>query len=211
MKRGSNNFMKIVKQSRVTRKFKGLRGLDAQAMDCADNLEQRLDLIENSVGELDGVENLVDKLRVISGEMRRLCGTGARCSEFLWQLLNTFAKNEERDTTKEQEVELSACVESLNQTLSLLSDLEIVCNSSVDRLLSCGLLQNSIEKESVSADISNIGILYSQTMVLIVRTLGIARRFMNLNLETNDFWTDIQSRICMVEGKLHAIQSSNNI
>ncbi|CUS20875.1 LAQU0S02e00364g1_1 [Lachancea quebecensis] len=180
-------------------------------MDCTVKLEQRVSLIENITGELDGVENLLDKLRVISGEMRRLCGIGARCSGFLWQLLNTFAKNDERLSNKDQEVKLSACVDLLDQTLSQMSDLELVYSSNVDRLLSCGLLDTPLKQEPVSADLSNISALYSQTMTLIVRTLSVARRFMDLNLEANNFWTHVQSRIYVMEGRMNSIQHSRTI
>lgn len=180
-------------------------------MECLQELDKRLTDVLKRIGDTTGAENLVVKSYVLCKELQSLYGAGVICTESFWHLWEVYSQTEGRDSCREQEVKLMACIDSFELILAELRAFELVYKEDVDSALSCGLIDTDAEHQVVSANISRIPALFSGISVLIAKSIGLSRRFLDLNNQKNEFWSSVEIRLRDLQHKIYTVEDSLTI
>ncbi|CEP65073.1 Ldb18p LALA0_S21e00232g [Lachancea lanzarotensis] len=175
-------------------------------------LQERLDRIEQITGYLEDGESetVLKKLQALSNEVRRMCGDGTTCSRMVWRLLEKYGGNGNVQMSQTEKTELETCQESLAEILRQLQELELwYRDEDLDHVLSCGIIDSSVASGSIK--LSTLPLQFVQVSQLIVGTMSLLQRFVDLNVRSNNFWNDTERRVRSLEFKIRAQEESRMI
>ncbi|SCV05085.1 LANO_0G18140g1_1 [Lachancea nothofagi CBS 11611] len=179
-------------------------------MESLDRLKERLWVVENRIGDAEYSESLLTKVDTLSRELRHLYRDGVECSKTFWRLLDVFIETNGVEASANEQTTLETCLGSLDEIMQQLGHLEMwYREEDLDHVLSCGVVR--VPSGAAQAQISKLPLLFAQVSELIVGTMMLLQRFMNLNVEDNKFWNCTEQKVRFLERKLKALEESKVI
>ena len=156
--------------------------------DTIESFESRLQRLEDALGDAGGVD-LYGLVSLLSFEVRSMFYQGQDYSEQLMGLLDGFSGNETVDEFEKKSRVLMSCYDGLTKSLRWLDQLESFMSK-----LGTKMETGSGAPVELNA-VMELPALMNKCHVLLVRSILVAKRFMEMNLRFNEFWLKIDQKL----------------
>lgn len=153
-----------------------------------ESFESRLQRLDNVLGDV-GDADLYELISLMYVEVRKMFYQGQVYSEQLMGLLDGFSTNETVDESEKKLRVLMSCYNELNRSLRWLDQLESFMSK-----LETGIKTGPEAPVELGA-LVELPALMNRCHSLLVRSILVAKRFMEMNLRFNEFWIKVDGKL----------------
>lgn len=155
-----------------------------------ETFDSRLIVLEEALGDFGDVD-LHRAVELMTVKVRRMFYQGQNYSEQLMGLLDGFSENKTIDAFERKFRVVMSCYEGLKRSLKDLDQLESLMGN-LDKTLEAAWGKNSVVELDSVKELPN---LMNKCNSLLVHSILVARRFMEINLRFNEFWISADQRL----------------
>lgn len=160
----------------------------SSAKNTIESFEDRLESLDDVIGDFAGAD-LYGTVSRMSVEVGKMFHQGQEYSEQMMGLLDEFNRNEIVDECQMKSRIIMSCYEKMMESLRRLDHLESIMSE----------LRNKMEMRTdvpVKLDaVVELPLLMNRCHSLLVRSILVAKRFMEMNLRFNEFWIKTEEKL----------------